>query len=50
MILEGLPADYASVVSVVESKFEVIDIDEVEILLVAHELCLNKFKKPLVPA
>ena len=45
VILEGLPSDYASVVSVVESKFSVMDIDEVEILLIAHELRLNKFKK-----
>lgn len=37
VILEGLPADYASVMFVVESKFGVMDIDEVEILLVAHE-------------
>lgn len=49
VILEGLPSEYASVVSVVESKFGDMDLDEVEILLTAHELRLNKFKKSTVP-
>ena len=37
VILEGLPAEFAPVAYVVESKFGVMDIDEVEILLLAHE-------------
>lgn len=49
VILEDLPSEYASVVSVVESKFGDMDLDEVEILLIAHELRLNKFKKQSVP-
>lgn len=49
VILEGLSADYASVISVTESNFDVIDLDEVEILLGAHELRLSKFKKTSVP-
>lgn len=32
VILEGLPSEYASVASVVESKFGEMDLDEVEIL------------------
>jgi hypothetical protein len=32
-------------VSVIESKFDVMDLDEVEVLLLAHELRLSKFKK-----
>lgn len=38
VILKGLPSEYASIVSVVESKFGEMDLDEVEILLLAHEL------------
>jgi histone deacetylase 1/2 len=45
VILEGLPSDYAPVVSVIESRFDLLDLDEVEVLLLAHELRLNKFKK-----
>lgn len=37
VILEGLPVDYASIVCVVEIKFGAMDIDEVQILQVAHE-------------
>ncbi|CAJ2662267.1 unnamed protein product [Trifolium pratense] len=45
VILEGLPSDFAPVVSVIESRFDLLDLDEVEVLLLAHELRLNKFKK-----
>ncbi|MCI16016.1 retrovirus-related Pol polyprotein from transposon TNT 1-94, partial [Trifolium medium] len=48
VILEGLPSDYAPVVSVIESRFDILDLDEVEVLLMAHELRLNKFKKQTV--
>jgi len=44
-ILEGLPPDYDSVISVIESKFEPLPIAEVEALLLAHEARLNKFHK-----
>jgi len=43
--LEGLPQEFGPVISVVESKFDIIDIDEVEFLLIAHETRLDKFKK-----
>lgn len=49
MILEGLSADYAPVVFVIESKFDIMNLDEVKILLVARELRLAKFKKNPVP-
>ncbi|PNY08092.1 histone deacetylase [Trifolium pratense] len=45
VILEGLPAEFNSVISVVESRFESIDMDEVEALLLAHETRLEKSKK-----
>jgi histone deacetylase 1/2 len=48
VILEGLPSDYAPVISVIESRFDLLDLDEVEVLLIAHELRLNKFKKQTV--
>lgn len=49
MILEGLIIKYAPVVSVVETKFGFMDIDEVKTLLLVHEFTLAKFKKQLVP-
>lgn len=45
VFLEGLFVDYTSVVLVIESKFGLMGLDEVEILLLAHELRLSKFKK-----
>ncbi|PNY02744.1 retrovirus-related Pol polyprotein from transposon TNT 1-94, partial [Trifolium pratense] len=45
VILEGLPSEFNSVISVVESQFESMDIDELEALLLAHENPLEKFKK-----
>ncbi|MCH82619.1 retrovirus-related Pol polyprotein from transposon TNT 1-94, partial [Trifolium medium] len=48
MILEGLPSEFNSVISVVESRFESIDMDEVEALLLAHENRLNKSKKKTI--
>ncbi|MCI13067.1 retrovirus-related Pol polyprotein from transposon TNT 1-94, partial [Trifolium medium] len=48
VILEGLPSDYAPVVSVIESRFDYLDLDEVEVLLLAHELRLNKYKKQTI--
>jgi histone deacetylase 1/2 len=48
VILEGLPPDYNSVISVVESRFDSIDMDEVEALLLAHEVRLTKSKKKTI--
>ncbi|MCH97171.1 retrovirus-related pol polyprotein from transposon TNT 1-94, partial [Trifolium medium] len=45
VILEGLQHDYGSVVSVIESKFEDIQLEEVEALLLAHEMRLSKYNK-----
>jgi histone deacetylase 1/2 len=45
VILEGLPSDFNSVISVIESRFDSIEIDEVEALLLAHEARLQKSKK-----
>ncbi|MCI49178.1 hypothetical protein A2U01_0070421, partial [Trifolium medium] len=46
--LEGLPSEYSPVVSAIESRFDILDLDEVEVLLLAHELRLNKYKKQTV--
>lgn len=48
MILEGLPPNFAPVVSIVESKFELVDIEEVEALVLAPELRYDKFKKRML--
>lgn len=45
VILESLSSNYASVVYVPVSKFDIMDIDEVEVLLLVYELHLVKFKK-----
>nr|KYP59280.1 hypothetical protein KK1_014712 [Cajanus cajan] len=44
-VLEGLPQEYAPVVSVIESKFVTPPIAEVEALLLAHESRANRFRK-----
>lgn len=48
MILEGLSSYYTSVISVIESKFDIMNMDKVEILLVDHDLTLTNFNKTLV--
>lgn len=48
MILEGLSSDYTSVISIIESKFDIMNMDKVEILLVDHVLTLTNFNKTLV--
>ncbi|GAU17842.1 hypothetical protein TSUD_329680 [Trifolium subterraneum] len=48
IILEGLPNEFDSVISVVESKFETIDMEEVEALILAHETRLDKSKKKTI--
>ncbi|KAI5426790.1 hypothetical protein KIW84_032280 [Lathyrus oleraceus] len=49
VVCSRLRYEVTPVVSVIESKFCLMDIDEVEILLLAHELCLTKFKKQSPP-
>lgn len=39
-----MPPDYSPVISVVESKFELVDV-EVEVLVLAHELRMKKHRK-----
>ncbi|PNX93215.1 retrovirus-related Pol polyprotein from transposon TNT 1-94, partial [Trifolium pratense] len=45
IIFEGLPSDFNSVISVIESNFDSMDMDEAEALLLAHETRLEKSKK-----
>ena len=42
-ILEGLPSDYALVISVIESKKRTPSIAEIEALLYGHETCLVRY-------
>ena len=42
-ILEGLSQDYHSVISVIDNKFQPLPVEEVEVLLLAHEARLLKF-------
>ena len=44
-ILEGLPSDYALVVSVIESKKRTPSIAEIEALFYGHETCLVQYNK-----
>jgi len=41
--LEGLPSDYAPVVSIIKSKKRTPSIAEIEALLCGHETRLNKY-------
>ena len=45
MLLEGLPSDYASVVSVIQSKKQILSIAEIEALLYGHETRLMQYNK-----
>ena len=45
VVLEGLPREYVSTMSLICSKFEPLSIDEVERLLLSHESRLDKFQK-----
>lgn len=45
VILEGLPCDYESAGSIVSSKLELLDMDEIEAILLAHEVCIEKFNQ-----
>ncbi|GAU31266.1 hypothetical protein TSUD_153410 [Trifolium subterraneum] len=44
VILEGLPTEFNTVISVIESKFDIIEMNEVKALLLAHEARLDKGK------
>ena len=44
-ILEGLPSDYASVISVIESKKRTPSTAEIEALLYGHETCLVRYNR-----
>ncbi|MCI13611.1 retrovirus-related Pol polyprotein from transposon TNT 1-94, partial [Trifolium medium] len=48
IILEGLPGEFNSVISIVESRFESMDMDEMEALLLDHENRLEKSKKKTI--
>jgi hypothetical protein len=48
VILEGLPSDYAPVVSVIESRFDLLDLDEVEVLLLASFVSTSLRSKPFL--
>lgn len=45
VILEGLTEDYGRVIFVTESKFEMLQLEEVEAFLLAHEMRSEKLKK-----
>lgn len=47
VILEGLPSEYESFVTLVNmnSRFQLMDLDEIEPLLLAHEARVEKSKK-----
>nr|KYP47852.1 hypothetical protein KK1_030487 [Cajanus cajan] len=45
IVLEGLPEEYESTVSLISSRFDELSIEEVKTLLLAHESRLEKFKK-----
>jgi len=49
-ILKGFPQDYAPMISVIESKFEMPPISEVEALLLAHEYRVTRFQKKVLPS
>ena len=44
-LLEGLPSDYASMISVIESKKRISSISEIEALLYGHETRLVRYNK-----
>lgn len=48
VILEGLPEEFESTISVVSNKFEPLSIDEVATLLLSHEARLDKFRKKAI--
>nr|KYP47683.1 hypothetical protein KK1_030633 [Cajanus cajan] len=48
IILEGLPEEYESTMSLISSRFDMLSIDEVKTLLLGHESRLDKFKKKAV--
>jgi len=49
VILEGLPRDYESTISLISGKFGTVTIEEVVSLLLGHEARLERFRKDEVP-
>lgn len=45
VILEGLPEEYDPLINLVNTRFEPFDVDELESLLLAHEVRLQKYKQ-----
>nr|KYP67992.1 hypothetical protein KK1_021609 [Cajanus cajan] len=45
VVLRGLSQDYSSIISIIESKLETPSIEEVEVLLLACEMRVLKYKK-----
>lgn len=45
IILEGLPQDYESTISIICGRFGPVSISEVETILIGHESCLTRFNK-----
>jgi len=50
VILEGLPQEYESTISLISGKFGVVTIEEVETLLLGHEARLERFRKNFAPS
>lgn len=48
VILHGLPREYESITTLIGSRFEPYQIDEVEALLLAHEVRLEQYKEELL--
>jgi histone deacetylase 1/2 len=48
VILQGLPQEYESTVTLISSRFEPLDDDEIESLLLSHEARLAQYRKDIV--
>lgn len=45
VILEGLPDEYDSLLNLVSTRYDSSDLDELEALLLAQEVCLDQYKQ-----
>ena len=45
IIIEGPPENYDSSIAFITNKSELLSIDEIETVLLAHESCIEKFHK-----
>lgn len=50
VILEGLPQEYESAIALINSRFDPLDIEEIEALLLSHKYRLQKYRKSVVDA